>query len=78
MLTPLDPEPHLDEAVAAVQAAAEGTEWEAAFPHPEVVAEMRQQIGIHFATAQHIERSCGRLTVIRRTRPQWRSARNTR
>ena len=57
MLTPLDPEPHLDEAVAAVQAASKGTEWEAHFLDPEVVAEMRQQIGIHFATAQHIERS---------------------
>lgn len=57
LLAPVDPEPHLDAALAAIQAAAAGTEWEAHFRDPAVVETIRREIGIHFATAQHIERS---------------------
>lgn len=52
-----DPEQHVDEALAAVVAASVGTEWEAHFHDPAVVDVIRREIGAHFATAQHIERS---------------------
>jgi hypothetical protein len=54
---PVDPEPHLDEAMTAIAAAAKGTEWEAHFNDPERLALMRLEVGTHFATAQHIEKS---------------------
>ena len=57
LLTNLDPEPHLEGAIQAILAAAKGTDWEAHFAKPEVQAVIRQEIGAHFATAQHIERS---------------------
>ena len=53
----LNPEPHLDDAAAAVVACAKGTAWEAHFADPAVQALVRQEIGVHFATSQHIERS---------------------
>lgn len=52
-----DPEPHLDGAVAAIQSAAKGTEWEAHFQDSAVAAMIRQEVGSHFATVQHIEKS---------------------
>jgi hypothetical protein len=57
IMAPPDPEPHLDAAVAAIRGAAQGTEWESHFAGPERLALIRREIGIHFATAQHIEKS---------------------
>lgn len=57
LMTDVDPEPHLEEAMADILAAAKGTEWEGHFAKPEVLAAIRQEVGAHFATAQHIERS---------------------
>jgi hypothetical protein len=57
MLDPYDPNPNVANAVAAVQAAAKGTEWEDHFNDADVVAAMSQEICSHFATSQHIERS---------------------
>jgi hypothetical protein len=54
---PVDPEPHLDAAIAAIQAAAKGTEWEGHFSDAEVVKLVRREVGIHIATTQHIEKS---------------------
>jgi len=52
-----DPTAHLDDAVAAIKAAAVGTEWEQHFGDPARLAAVRQVLGDHFATAQHIEKS---------------------
>jgi hypothetical protein len=57
LLTELDGGPHLDAAVAAIQGAARGTEWEAHFADSERVQVIRHELGVHFRTAQHIERS---------------------
>jgi hypothetical protein len=48
---------HLDPAIEKVMAAAEGTPWEEHFAKPEVQDAVRQVLGSHFATAQHIERA---------------------
>jgi len=57
VMTDLDPSAHLDVAMQAIIDAAAGTEWEAHFAQPDVQAVIRQELGAHFATAQHIERS---------------------
>lgn len=57
LLTELAPEPHVAPAVAAIQAAASGTEWDAHFQRPEVVQLIGNEIATHYATMQHIERS---------------------
>lgn len=69
IVAPVDPGAHLDAAVAAVQEAAKGTEWEDHFADPDDgrtkdgkvtnsrLALIRQEIGTHFATVQHIEKS---------------------
>ncbi len=57
LATALNPEPHLNDAVLAIQEAAKGTPWEDHFKDPDVVAMIRQEVGCHFASVQHIERS---------------------
>jgi hypothetical protein len=57
LLTQLNPEPHLDDAVKAIQDAAKGSLWEDHFHQPEIVSLIRQELGCHFASVQHIERS---------------------
>ncbi len=57
MATPLDPTPHIGEAVDAIIAAAKGLSFEAHFQQPETRAYLENLIGSHFATAMHIERS---------------------
>ena len=47
----------LDEAVSAVEEAAEGTPFEAHFTDPQVQDVVRQIVGTHFATVMSIERS---------------------
>ena len=54
--SPLDPSHHLDDAMVAIIGAARGTPWEAHYAKPDVQAAIRQEVGIHFATAQDIER----------------------
>lgn len=54
--TPCDPSIHLDEAMAAIIAAAKGTPWEAHYARADVQAAIRQEVGNHFATAMDIER----------------------
>jgi hypothetical protein len=51
-----DPGPALDEAVAAVLAAADATEWGPAFRDPDKLAQMRQVIGQFLVDSAHIER----------------------
>ena len=55
----LDPEHHvvLDEVVAEIVAAAQGTPWAAEFAQPATADALRQLIGQHFSTSIHIERS---------------------
>lgn len=55
--TPLDPEPHLDDALRAIVAAAKGTEWEAHFGDPAVLAAIRHELAVHFRSSMHVERS---------------------
>jgi hypothetical protein len=43
-------------AVIDLQTAATGTEWEASFKDPDMVAQITTVLHNHFATAQHIER----------------------
>jgi hypothetical protein len=57
IMVPPDPEAYLDKAVADVVAAAAGSLWEANFQKPEFQSLIRLEIGTHFATAQHIEKS---------------------
>jgi hypothetical protein len=57
LLTDLDPEPHLDDVIKVILAIAKGTEWEAHFARADVQAAIRLEVGVHFATSQHIERS---------------------
>ena len=57
LLTDLDPSQHADAALAAVVACAKGTPWEAHFAKADVQAVIRHELGVHFASAQHIERS---------------------
>lgn len=55
--TPLDADKHVDEAVNSIIAAAAGTEWEEHFAQDDVLAMIRHELGVHFRTAQSIERS---------------------
>lgn len=52
-----DPLAKAEQATAEIVAAAKGTPWEDHFAKPEVQQVMVQEIGNHFATAEHIERS---------------------
>lgn len=52
----LDASEHLDDAIAAIQAAARGTLWEAHFQDPAVVDAMCFELHRHFATSMDIER----------------------
>ena len=52
-----DVAPHLDGAVAAIQAAAVGTPWEGKYVAEDVQALLRHELGVHFRSAQHIEHS---------------------
>ena len=57
LLNPLDAAPHIDEAVNAIMAASAGTEWEEHFASAEVQAQIEHELGVHFRSVQHIERS---------------------
>lgn len=52
----LSADPHMDAMVKAVFDATRGSEWEAHYQHPDVVAEVRKVIAHHVVTAQHTER----------------------
>lgn len=54
--TPHDPLAAAEAALAEIQAAAAGTPWEAHFADAEVQRVVIQEVGNHFATAEHIER----------------------
>jgi hypothetical protein len=56
LLSEMNPPEHVDAAVRAVCDAAKGTEWEAHFSQPDVIATIHEAMMHHFATAQHIER----------------------
>lgn len=57
ILSDLSPEEFTGQAVTDIVAAAKGTPWEENFNDPDLQALIRQEVGTHFATAQHIERS---------------------
>jgi hypothetical protein len=57
IMAPPDPTAYLAKAVADVVAAAVGSPWEANFQKPELQDLIGREIGSHFATAQHIEKS---------------------
>jgi hypothetical protein len=52
-----DVDDHTDDAVERVLVVADGTPWADHFAKPEVKAAIREVVGSHFATAQHIERA---------------------
>jgi hypothetical protein len=57
IMVPPDASAHLDAGIAAIQAAAKGTEWEANFQDTARLALIRQELAAHFASSQPIEKS---------------------
>ena len=57
LLAPFEPAPHTSPALAAVQAAAEGTPWEAHWALSSVLEAAWGVLESHFSTSAHVERS---------------------
>lgn len=47
---------HVDQAIAKIQEAAAGSPWEDHFKQDDVIGAVRQVVGDHFATSQHVDR----------------------
>lgn len=56
LTAPLVVDEHVNNAVAAIQLTARGSEWEQHFQKEDVVGMIKEIIGTHFRTIQHIER----------------------
>ena len=57
MLEAVDGADYTNDAMAAIQVAAHGTDWEAHFVDPAVHDQVLTELERHFSTVQHIERS---------------------
>jgi hypothetical protein len=57
LLTELDADPHINAALDTITNAARDSEWEAHFSSDEVQRAIRHELGVHFRSVQHIERS---------------------